>query len=265
VEEIAIVVKRRTARTSAGRKPGSAGRSAKEEQSDLQQGFHGACCQVETPEEVGTFDAREYDTLKVEVKTPALIDNCGTSADGLRPEHQYGGSRHLRFGPVCAGMPLGDLFNCGAIDVIEALGVNVGRCWLPKKSSLEKAGICAWNAFLPKVHPKTLARVLSQIRFGSTINLVGPLLNPTRPAYKVMGVPNQPMIEVEAKTLQALGFKRAFVMHGLKNIPRMTDFNLGPTMWPSSQRTVGSGAIRSPRKNSASGGHVTRISPRAGM
>ncbi len=82
--------------------------------------------------------------------------------------------------------------------------------------SIENAGIGAWNAFHPKVHPKTLARVLSQVRFGSTINLVGPLLNPTRPTYKVMGVPTLEMIDIAAQTLQALGFKRAFVMHGLE-------------------------------------------------
>jgi len=80
---------------------------------------------------------------------------------------------------------------------------------------LEKAGICVWNAFLGSVHPKTLARVLSQIRFGSAINLVGPLLNPTMPEYKVMGVPNREMIDIEIRTLKELGFKRAFVMHGL--------------------------------------------------
>jgi len=95
--------------------------------------------------------------------------------------------------------------------------VNVESAPEVPKKSIENAGICAWNAFLPKVHPKTLARVLSQIRFGSTINLVGPLLNPTQPAFKVMGVPTLEMIGIEAQTLQALKFKRAFVMHGLED------------------------------------------------
>jgi len=194
-----------------------------EEQSDLQQGaFIGALkAKPETPEEVaGTFEALyEFDTLKVEVKTPEpLIDNCGTGADTLK-------TLNISTGAAIISASLGLYVvrhaaraissNCGAIDVIEALGVNVESVPEVPRKSLENAGICAWNAFLPKVHPKTLARVLSQIRFGSTINLVGPLLNPTRPAYKVMGVPTLDMVEIEAKTLQALGFKRAFVMHGL--------------------------------------------------
>src|SRR4030066_975244 len=60
-----------------------------EEQSDLQQGaFIGALkAKPETPEEIaGAFEALyEYDTLKVQVKTPEpLIDNCGTGADSLK-------------------------------------------------------------------------------------------------------------------------------------------------------------------------------------
>jgi anthranilate phosphoribosyltransferase len=194
-----------------------------EEQSDLQQGaFIGALkAKPETPEEVaGTFEALyEYDTLKVTVDTPEpLIDNCGTGADTLK-------TLNISTGAAIISSALGLYVvrhaaraissNCGAIDVVEALGVNVESAPEVPKKSIENAGICAWNAFLPTVHPKTLARVLSQIRFGSAINLVGPLLNPTMPTYKVMGVPNQEMIDIEIKTLRELGFKRAFVMHGL--------------------------------------------------
>jgi anthranilate phosphoribosyltransferase len=194
-----------------------------EEQSDLQQGaFIGALkAKPETPEEVaGTFEALyEHDTLKVSVDTPEpLIDNCGTGADTLK-------TLNISTGAAIIASSLGLYVvrhaaraissHCGAIDVVEALGVNVESAPEIPKKSIENAGICAWNAFLPTVHPKTLARVLSQIRFGSAINLVGPLLNPTMPTYKVMGVPNRDMIDIEVKTLRELGFKRAFVMHGL--------------------------------------------------
>jgi len=194
-----------------------------EEQSDLQQGgFIGALqAKGTTPEEVaGTFEALyEFDTIKVEVDTPEpLIDNCGTGADTLK-------TLNISSGAAIIAASLGLYVvrhaaraissNCGAVDVVEAFGVNVESAPELPKQSIEKAGICVWNAFLGSVHPKTLARVLSQIRFGSAINLVGPLLNPTMPEYKVMGVPNREMIDIEVKTLKELGFKRAFVMHGL--------------------------------------------------
>ena len=194
-----------------------------EEQSDLQQGaFIGALkAKPETPEEVaGTFEALyEYDTVKVKVDTPEpLIDNCGTGADALKTFNISTGAAIV--GSACglyvvrhAARAISS--NCGAVDVVEALGVNVESAPELPKQSIEKAGICVWNAFLPSVHPKTLARVLSQIRFGSAINLVGPLLNPTMPTFKVMGVPTMDMIDIEARTLQKIGFRRAFVMHGL--------------------------------------------------
>jgi anthranilate phosphoribosyltransferase len=195
-----------------------------EEQSDLQQGAFIAALKAkkETPEEVaGTFEALyEFDTIKVKIDTPEpFIDNCGTGADALKTINISTAAAIIAAACgvyVVRHAARAISSNCGAIDVIEALGVNVESAPDLPKQSLEKAGICAWNAFLPAVHPKTLGRVLSQIRFGSTINIVGPLLNPTMPAYKVMGVPNGDMIDIEVRTLRELGFRRAFVMHGLE-------------------------------------------------
>jgi anthranilate phosphoribosyltransferase len=105
--------------------------------------------------------------------------------------------------------------NCGAVDVAEALGADVESAPALPKQSVEQAGICVLNAFLPALHPRMLLRVLPRIRFGTTINLVGPLLSPTMPSYKVMGVPTIGAVDLEARILRELGFKRAFVMHGL--------------------------------------------------
>jgi len=104
-----------------------------EEQSDLQQGgFMGALqAKGATPEEVaGTFEALyEYDTIKVQVDTPEpLIDNCGTGADTLK-------TLNISSGAAIIGASLGLYVvrhaaraissNCGAVDVVEAFGVNV--------------------------------------------------------------------------------------------------------------------------------------------
>lgn len=194
-----------------------------EEQPDLQQGAFIAALSAkgETPEEIaGTFEALyEHDTTKVTVKTSApLIDNCGTGADTLKT---FNISTAAAIVAAACGVNVvrhaarAITSNCGAIDVIEALGVNVEAGPEIPKQSIENAGIGAWNAFLPSIHPRTLGRVLSQIRFGSTINIVGPLLNPTMPDFKVMGVPKLEMIDIEAQTLRELGVRRAFVMHGL--------------------------------------------------
>ena len=194
-----------------------------EEQPDLQQGAFIAALKAkpETPEEVaGTFEALyEHDTIKVKVETPEpLIDNCGTGADTLKTFNISTGAAIIAAACglyVVRHAARAISSNCGAVDVVEALGVNVESAPELPKQSIERAGICVWNAFLRSVHPKTLPRLLSQHRFGSTINLVGPLLNPSMPRYKVMGVPSVAAAALEVQILKELGFERAFVMHGL--------------------------------------------------
>ena len=194
----------------------------REEQPDLQQGAFIAALAAkgETTEEIaGTFEALyEHDTTKVTVNTSSpLVDNCGTGADTLKT---FNISTAAAIVAAACGVHVvrhaarAITSSCGAIDVIEALGVNVEAGPEIPKQSIEHAGIGAWNAFLPSIHPRMLGRVLSQIRFGSTINIVGPLLNPTMPDFKVMGVPRLEMIDIEARTLRELGIRRAFVMHG---------------------------------------------------
>ncbi len=194
-----------------------------EDQNELQQGAFISAIKAkpETAEEIaGAFEALyEHDTVKVSVDTPEpLIDNCGTGADTLKTINVSTGAGIIASACglyVVRHAARAISSNCGAIDVIEALGVDVESGPSIPTQSIEKAGICAWNAFLTSIHPKTLARVLSQIRFGSTINLVGPLLNPTMPSYKVMGVPDVGMINKTAETLHMLGLKKVFIMHGL--------------------------------------------------
>jgi anthranilate phosphoribosyltransferase len=210
-----------------------------EEQPELHQGAFMAALKAkpETPEEVaGTFEALyEYDTLKVDVSTPEpLIDNCGTGADALKTLNISTGAAIVAAAcglTVVRHAARAVTSNCGAIDVIEALGVNVESVPHAPKASIEQAGICAWNGSSPAIHPK-LAHVISHIRFGSTLNLVGPLLNPTMPSYKVMGVSSLEAVGLEVRILRELGFKRAFVMHGLdattgKGMDELS--TLGPT------------------------------------
>lgn len=210
-----------------------------QEQPDLQQGAFIAALKTkgDTLEEIaGTFDALyEYDTIKVAVDTPTpLIDNCGTGADVLKTLNISTGAAIIASAcglSVVRHAARAISSHCGAVDVIEALGVNVGSVPELPKQSIERAGIGVWNAFLPSVHPK-LARLMRSIRFGSTINLVGPLLNPTMPSYKVMGVSSVEAVDLETQILAQLGFKRAFVMHGLDDVSGrgMDELStLGPT------------------------------------
>ncbi len=193
-----------------------------EEQPDFQQGAFIAALKAkpETLDEIiGTFEALyEYDTVKVEIDTPEpIIDNAGTGADTLKTFNISTGAAIVAAACglyVVRHCARAVSSNCGAVDVVEALGVDVESAPILPKQSIERTGIFAWNAWLPWLHPG-LRHVGSQMRFGSTINLVGPLLSPTMPSYKVIGVPSVDAIDLEVQILRELGFKRAFVVHGL--------------------------------------------------
>jgi len=193
-----------------------------EEQPDLQQGAFIAALNAkpETLEEVaGTFDALfEYDTVKLAIDTPEpFIDNAGTGGDTLK-------TFNISTAAAIVGAACGlyvvrhcgraATSNCGAVDVAEALGVGVECPPAVAKASVEQAGICVLPP-TPALHPKTLWRLASQIRFRSTINLVAPLFSPVQPSYKVMGVNSVDAVDLEARLLRELGFKRGFVVHGL--------------------------------------------------
>jgi anthranilate phosphoribosyltransferase len=194
-----------------------------EEQPGFQAGAFMAALKAkpETLDEIaGTFEALyEHDTVKIEIDTPEpIIDNAGTGADTLKT---FNISTAAAIVAAACGVYVvrhcarAITSNCGAVDVVEALGVGVESGPESPKQSIERAGICAWNAFLPWLHPRFLVRQPSQIRFGTTLNLVGPLLSPTMPRYKVMGVNSVAAVDLEAQILRELGFERGFVMYGL--------------------------------------------------
>lgn len=194
-----------------------------EEQPALQQGAFIAAlaAKPETLDEIaGTFDALyEYDTTKVAIETPEpFVDNAGTGGDMLKT---FNISTAAAIVAAACGIYVvrhcsrAISSNCGAVDVVEALGVDVECGPEFPKQSIERIGICAWNGFVPWLRPTFIRRMPAEIRFGTTINFVGPLLTPTMPSYKVMGVKSPDAVDFEPLLLRELGFKRAFVMHGL--------------------------------------------------
>jgi anthranilate phosphoribosyltransferase len=66
----------------------------------------------------------------------------------------------------------------------------------------------------PQVHPNALFRILSQIRFGSTLNIAASLASPCRPTHGLRGVYAEPVMDKAADLMQAIGYRRAMVVHG---------------------------------------------------
>ena len=194
-----------------------------DEQPDLQQGAFMAALTAkgETAEEVaGAWEAiYELDTVKVTPEVPEpLIENCGTGMDSFKTFNistaaaiiaAAGGIYMARHGARALTSA------CGAVDILEEVGVDVECDVEVVKNSIEKAGIGIFNGMSPKVHPQALGRILSQIRFGTTLNIAGSLANPSLPRYGVRGVYSKDLVEPVAQVMREIGYTKALVFHGL--------------------------------------------------
>jgi anthranilate phosphoribosyltransferase len=97
----------------------------------------------------------------------------------------------------------------------ETLGVDVECDVSVVKRSVEVAGIGLFNGMSAKVHPQALYRILSQVRFGTILNVAGSLANPASPDVGVRGVYSRELVLPLAKTMREMGYRKGIVAHGL--------------------------------------------------
>jgi anthranilate phosphoribosyltransferase len=191
-------------------------------QPDLQQGAFLAALAAkgETPDEIaGAWQAIfELDTVQTadDLGTP-LVENSGTGMDALKTFNvssaaalvaAAGGVRMARHGARALTS------FCGTVDLLEAVGIDV-ECDVPTVArSIRAIGIGLFNGMSPATHPRALARILSQIRFGSTLNIAASLASPCRPTHGLRGVYTEALIAPAATVMKAIGYQRALVVHG---------------------------------------------------
>jgi anthranilate phosphoribosyltransferase len=210
------------------------------EQPELQQGAFLAALAAkgETAAEIaGAWEAiREVDTVKVEPEVDGpIVENCGTGMDPLKTFNISTAASIIAAaeGVVLARHGARSITSkCGTVDLAEVLGVDVEAEIEVARKSVEQCGLGLFNGMSPAVHPRGLFRILSQIRFGTTLNIAGSLASPVLPQLGVRGVFNPAMVEKVAEVMGEIGYREAYVFHGLRENgePGMDEIsNLGPT------------------------------------
>jgi anthranilate phosphoribosyltransferase len=103
---------------------------------------------------------------------------------------------------------------CGTADCLEALGVNLDQDPDKVRSELDSCGM----AFLFAQRYHSAMRYVGPIRkelgIRTVFNILGPLTNPAMPAFFLLGVYDEYLVEPIAKVLSNLGVRRALVVYG---------------------------------------------------
>ncbi|PQM42794.1 anthranilate phosphoribosyltransferase chloroplastic [Prunus yedoensis var. nudiflora] len=164
---------------------------------------------------VGLAKGMMKHSLKIEDIDDA-VDIVGTGGDGANTVNISTGAAILAAACGAKVAKQGSRSSssaCGSADVLEALGIiidldpeGVTRC-------VNEAGIGFMMA--PKYHPamNVVRPVRKKLKVKTVFNILGPLLNPARVPFAVVGVYKDELVLKMAKALQSFGMKRALVVH----------------------------------------------------
>ncbi len=103
---------------------------------------------------------------------------------------------------------------CGSADVLECFGVKVDPPADLARRCLDTEGLCF--LFAPQYHRglRYAMPVRKTLGIRTMMNLLGPLVNPSRPPVQILGVYDPALCEPVARTLALLDCRRALVVHG---------------------------------------------------
>ena len=159
-----------------------------------------------------------------------VMEIVGTGGDGA---HSFNISTTSAFVVAAAGVKVAKHGNraasslCGTADCLEALGVNINQTPEKALEMLEKTNFCF--LFAQKYHAamRFVGPIRKELGFRTVFNILGPLTNPAKPKYFLLGVYDEYLVEPLAKVLASLGVKRAAVVYGQARLDEISP--VGPT------------------------------------
>lgn len=176
----------------------------------------------ETGTEIAAF-AKTFRSLsrdpKVEEWSDRAIDVCGTGGDKMGT---FNISTAVMFVLSAGGIPVFKHGNrsitsqCGSADLLAALGIPMEADESLLHQSLRELNFAFF--FAPQFHPafKTIMPVrkaLAKAGQRSVFNILGPLINPGRPACQLLGVYSPVWMEVLAMALDSMNLRNGWIVH----------------------------------------------------
>jgi anthranilate phosphoribosyltransferase len=176
-------------------------------------------CKGVSPSELRGF-ARAMRMLALRPEMPPglpAIDIVGTGGDGSNSLNISTGTAIVA---AACGLPVVKHGNrsvssrTGSADVLSALGLKLPLDERAAASCLAATGFTF--LFAPYYHPamKTVAPIRAALGVRTVFNILGPLSNPARPPYHLLGAFSQETAKLMAEAIAGLDIERAFVVHG---------------------------------------------------
>ncbi|MCK5804282.1 MAG: anthranilate phosphoribosyltransferase, partial [Lentisphaeria bacterium] len=161
----------------------------------------------------------------IDAGAQSVVDTCGTGGDGA---HTFNISTATAFVTAGTGICVAKHGNravtskCGSADVLAALGFDLECGPYVMEQCIQEHGI--GFLFAPSMHPamKHVMPARKQLKIRTIFNMLGPLTNPAAATGHVLGVFAPELTEVFAEVLNALGCRRAFVVHGEDGLDEIT-------------------------------------------
>lgn len=177
----------------------------------------------ETPGELAAFAAAFRSRAVnpgVEAWAPRAIDIVGTGGDHAGG---FNVSSLVVLVLASAGVTVmkhgnrGITSKCGSADLLSALGVNLEISPDKARQALDQLGYVFF--FAPSYHPAfkhivPVRKALAAKGQRTVFNILGPLINPGRPAHVVLGSFSPEAVPVLAGALEVLGAKGGLAVHG---------------------------------------------------
>lgn len=173
---------------------------------------------METIDEItGCATAMREQALPFDRGDKDILEIVGTGGDGA---HSFNISTTAALVLAAGGVKVAKHGNraasslSGTADCLEALGVNIQQDEKVAKECLEKAGMCFFFAQKYHTSMKYVGPIRKELGFRTVFNILGPLTNPSKPNYFMLGVYDEYLVEPLAEVLIKLGVKRGCVVYG---------------------------------------------------
>lgn len=165
-------------------------------------------------------------TLSIKLKLKGdLMDTCGTGGDN-KNSFNFSTATSILLSTfeinIAKHGNRSVTSKSGSFDVLESLGIKITSNIKYLENYYKKHNICFLYAPFFHSSLKTVANVRKSIPFKTIFNLLGPLLNPVKLKYQLLGVSKKENLSTHAACLKKMGLKKGWVVFNENGYDELT-------------------------------------------